>query len=388
MAFGLTTDGFFPKRQEDIITDLQSDFRDEYGEQTDLDPRRPFGQFIGIFSNRFALLWELAEAVYNSQSPKTAQGVPLVNAVALTNIKPLAATNSTGVITITGTPGTIVLAGFKVHVLGDTSLEFETIANATIGGGGTVDADVQAVEAGSKAALAGTLTEIVNPVSGVTSVTNAADITEGRDRETDSELRERQQEELQQDGPPVEGIRNALRSTTGVTQAIVVVNNTDSVVDGQNPHSVECFVEGGDAADIAQTLFNTVGGGIETVGDITENVTDSQGFTQVMKFSRPTPVEITITVNITPNLDAAEDELYPVDGDDQVTEAVLEYANELTIGKDVFFNKMYSFINAVPGVIGISITGNKAGGPTVSDKIEIDASEIADFDSARITVNS
>jgi len=389
MTFGLTPAGFKPKRQTDITEEFQQGFRAEFGDEVDLDPRRPIGQLIGISSERLALIWAIIEAVYSSKYPRTAQGVSLDNAVSLTGLTRLQATFSMGEITITGTPGTIVPAGFVVAVAGDATRRFETIGAVTIGGGGTVDAMIRAQTAGALVALTGTITVIVNPLTGVSSVTNASDVIVGRDVETDAELRLRQQQFLQAPGTSsVEGIRAGVRLVDNVSEVLVVENNTNTVVDGRPPKSFEVFVDGGDPQDIGEAIWASKAAGIESVGTDSVTVTDSQGITHLVYFSRPVEVDITVIVNITANTDPLEDDLYPADGDDLVRDAVLAYGNSLTIGRDVFLNKMFTNINAVPGVIGISIQASRPGDPLVSDVIVIDASEVAKFDSALITVNS
>jgi uncharacterized phage protein gp47/JayE len=389
MSFGLTTAGFIAKRQTDITTEFQDAIKAEFGDQVDLDPRRPIGQLIGVVSERLAILWALSEAVYYSKYPRTASNASLDNAVSLTGLTRLAATFSMGEITISGIAGTIVPAGFQVSIQGDTTSTFVTTASATIGGGGTVVAPIRAVTAGALVALAGTITVISNPLTGVTSVTNAADVEVGRDRESDAELRIRQQEFLQAPGTSsVEGIRAAISLVTNVRQVLVVENDTNGTVDGRPPKSFEAFVDGGADQEIADVIWEAKPAGIQAFGTESATVVDSQGISHLIQFSRPIEVDIFVTVTITANSDLLEDELYPANGDDLVRDAVLAYGNSLTIGRDVFLNKMFTGINAVPGVIGVVISASRDMDPPVSDVIVIAPNEVANFDSSNITVIS
>lgn len=389
MAFGLTSAGYIAKRQTDITTEFQDAIKGEFGDQVDLDPRRPIGQLIGVISERLAILWALSEAVYYSKYPRTAQDASLDNAVSITGLTRLSATFSMGVITITGIAGTLVPAGFQVSITGDTDAAFVTIASATIEIGGTVDVEIRAVTAGALVALAGTITVISNPLTGVTSVTNAADIEVGSDRETDAELRLRQQEFLQAPGTSsVEGIRAAISLVENVRQVLVIENDTNAEVDGRPAKSFEAFVDGGDDQTIADTIWEAKPAGIQAFGTESNTVVDSQGISHLVQFSRPVQVDITVTVTITANTDPLEDDLYPADGDDLVLAAVLEYGNSLTIGRDVFLSKMFTGINAVPGVIGVVITASRDADPAVSDVVVIDPNEVANFDSGNITITS
>ena len=389
MAFGLTSAGYIAKRQTDITTEFQDAIKGEFGDQVDLDPRRPIGQLIGVISERLAILWALSEAVYYSKYPRTAQDASLDNAVSITGLTRLSATFSMGVITITGIAGTLVPAGFQVSITGDTDAAFVTISSATIEIGGTVDVEIRAVTAGALVALAGTITVISNPLTGVTSVTNAADIEVGSDRETDAELRLRQQEFLQAPGTSsVEGIRAAISLVENVRQVLVIENDTNAEVDGRPAKSFEAFVDGGDDQTIADTIWEAKPAGIQAFGTESNTVVDSQGISHLVQFSRPVQVDITVTVTITANTDPLEDDLYPADGDDLVLAAVLEYGNSLTIGRDVFLSKMFTGINAVPGVIGVVITASRDADPAVSDVVVIDPNEVANFDSGNITITS
>ena len=70
MAFGVDENGFNIKRLADIQAEIEDSFRSVFGSGVNLDARGPFGQMIGIFSEREAAIWELAEAVYNGYFPK------------------------------------------------------------------------------------------------------------------------------------------------------------------------------------------------------------------------------------------------------------------------------------------------------------------------------
>ena len=77
MAFGLTSSGFNPKRLIDIKTEIENELKATFGNSINLLPSSVLGQLVGIMSDREKELWELAEAVYNSQYPATAEGVTL-----------------------------------------------------------------------------------------------------------------------------------------------------------------------------------------------------------------------------------------------------------------------------------------------------------------------
>lgn len=92
MAFGLTPSGFVIMRQSDIVAAINASLQATFGDNIDLSPEGPFGQLTGIFSEREALIWELAEAIYQSQFPAGAEGTSVDNVLSFNNLKRLAAT--------------------------------------------------------------------------------------------------------------------------------------------------------------------------------------------------------------------------------------------------------------------------------------------------------
>jgi len=102
------------------------------------------------------------------------------------------AVKATGQVTFTGTPGTVIPAGTQVSTVGSEAapaIFFVTKSDATIGAGGTVTVDIEAVEAGASGNVAaGTITMLAQPVAGVTAVTNAAATSGGTDTEDDESL--------------------------------------------------------------------------------------------------------------------------------------------------------------------------------------------------------
>lgn len=315
---------------------------------------------------------------------------------ALTNLSGIAVTGTFGIgfiIDFTGADGAKdqpfiqVVSNTLTDGIGAVSL---IISEEIKGYEPHVNIEFAALQAGAVVALAGSITQIVTALFGVTSVLNLTDAIVGRGEETSAEIRLRRQQQLQRQGTAsVEGIRSALISLSNVNQAIVI-ENFESVVDseGRPPKSFEAFIDGGSNLDIANAIWRSKAGGIETFGNITQVVNDSQGFPQTIKFSRPTQVNIYMFVNITKNLTITEGALYPANGDTLVRDAILNFASQLKIGNDVIVNRFYSPINTVPGVIGIEIFVGLTMNPTLSNNISIARTAVALFDSSRIDVNS
>lgn len=394
MSFGLTADGFKVKRLDDILTEIRTRFRDEFGDNIDLSDETPEGQIIAIFAERESLVWELAQDVYNSQYPLTAEGRQLDNVVSLTGTTrqgPQFSLVESGV--ARGTNGTVVPAGTIISVQGNSTARFVTQEDAVINiaDGPTFKSapiSLVAEESGPIPAPAGTLTVIETPVSGLNEFTNELDAELGSNTETDAELKARRDGELQIAGAAtIEAILSELRARP-LVEAVIVFQNNSSItdIDGRPPHSLDIVVLGDDEQDLADAIFQVIGGGIETIGDISRTVVDSQGFNQDIKFSRPNEIDIYLEVDIIKDVNS-----YPVDGDAQVEQAFLDYANELTVGQDVVIfgsNSLICAINDIPGILDITIRIDRNPAPANDDNVNIDPREIAKFDSSRITVNS
>ncbi len=244
---------------------------------------------------------------------------------------------------------------------------------------------VESVQTGPIPALAYTLTDIVNPVSGWDAVSNLTDADAGLDEETDAEFRVRRLAALQGLGNATpDAIRGDLLIVEGVLSVTVFENGTD-VTDGggRPPHSIECLVDGGATVDIAQAIWDSKAGGIATFGGVSDAATDNQGTSHTMNFSRPTDIDIYLDITLTVDGD------YPADGDAQVEAAVLLYATDLLIGEDVIvYPYLVGSFQDIPGILTVVIDIGTSPAPSGDANIAIAETERAKFDSGNLTVSS
>jgi len=241
--------------------------------------------------------------------------------------------------------------------------------------------NVESVDTGPIAALAGTLNQIVNTISGLDRVDNYADATKGVNIETDAEFRTRRLEALQGLGAArLEAIRGALLQINNVTAA-KVFENVDIVpdVDGRPAKSIECLVIGGLDSDILSVVWDKKAAGIEVFGSISGTVTDSQGIDHTSRFNRPVASNIYLEIDFTVDVD------FP--GTAEVLSRLLTFGAALEIGEDVVvYPYLISSFNDVPGILDLAIRIGTAASPTLDDNIVIPDTQIADFDSSRITL--
>jgi uncharacterized phage protein gp47/JayE len=385
-TYGLTPEGFTRKRLPDILDELKAAYRGAFGDDVLVDGESVFGELIGIKAEPLAKLWELAESVYLSAYPDSAEGVPLDNAVAITGHARLAARYSTATVTCATTGATPVTlpVGRQVKVPG-TGATFETLAKAIIPAGGSIDVDVRGIDTGPLEAPSGTMTGIVTPVSGWTSVTNAADAIVGRDIETDAALRIRRADELATaQGGTIAAMEARIPALVdGVTFCAVDENRTDTTNgDGLPPHSVHVVVIGGSDADVAAAIWRTKPVGANTHGDESAVIVDSGGNSQTIYWDRATVVRMYLIVN------ATVDGTFPSDGDDRITALLAAYDGDLSNGDDVINWRLMAQLDGIPGITDLEILQGKSTPPTLSSNTAIAANERASIAAADITVNT
>lgn len=321
-------------------------------------------------------------------------------------------THVAGVATVTISGGHSYLDGSFVFIEGADQSEYNILAEISNITGTTFDYVVdsgavspatgtinaheatpipfESQDTGPIIALAGTLKNISGSVPGVVAAENADDATEGTDAETDPEARERADDTVNISGGGFrEAIISRLLDVPGVTTASVF-ENTSNVVDsdGRPPGSIECFVSGGTDVAVATGVFNAVSDGVQTFGNVTETITDSQGNDIDISFSRLSEIRIYAEVTLTTNTDILQGPVYPVDGDTQVAAALALI--EFDPGQDLWAEFQKSAItSAVPGIIDITLYEFDIITPPVNTAtIVVAPTDFANIDSSDVGVTS
>jgi uncharacterized phage protein gp47/JayE len=438
---GVTTEGFEQKTLEDLKAEIEDAERAAFGPGINTLATSVFGQLNGVFAGKLAELWEVAAAIYRSLYPDSASGEALDNVASITGALRLAARKSSAEDVIcTGTAGTVLAVGRVLSVSGagdrfastaaatlaaatawapttayavgnvrsnSGNIYVVTVAGTSAASGGPsgtgaaiVDGtvtwrfvgtglafalvDFESEEFGPINAPAFTLSVIETPVSGWSGAANRLDAELGRDVESDADFRVRREQLLGTGGDAtIEAIRAAVLGVEGVTEAFVFDNPTDVTdVDGLPPHSVEVVVLGGTDEDLAEAIFGSVAAGIATHGSTTEIVTDSQGFSHTIKFSRPT--ELLMYVDVTVVVDAG---LFPLDGVDQVKAAIVAEGDRLGIGDDVITVRLKCASLEVSGVTDVTVLEvDDVAFPSSTSNHPVAVREVARFDTSRVVV--
>jgi hypothetical protein len=155
-------------------------------------------------------------------------------------------------------------------------------------------------------------------------------------------------------------VNAAVSAVSGVVRVKPYENDTDIVDDnGIVPHSIALVVEGGDATMIADAIRTKKGGGTGTFGTSTQIVTDDQGVTYLIRFSRPdlvttkAQIEIKALTGYTSTIGA------------QLVAAVADYINALEIGQDVILTRLFMPANLY-GAANSALFEVLSGGITIA----------------------
>ena len=133
IEYGVTDEGFVIKSLSVIREEVENDLKSSFGNQINLSPGSGFSEFRDKYSERECSLWELGQAIYNSQWPQTATGVSLENALDFAALEKLAARESTVVTqALFGTIATVIPSGTQVSVENDPTTVFETTDDVTL----------------------------------------------------------------------------------------------------------------------------------------------------------------------------------------------------------------------------------------------------------------
>ena len=209
--------------------------------------------------------------------------------------------------------GATLDAGYLIAVDGAPQIQFRTLA--TVGPtlvAGEYYVPAECTEDGPVAVNTDTLTIPVTPAVGLISIRNPFPAILGKYEDTDEELLIRRETELRAAGSASAPAMAADVKAIEVdgTKTVLSVQWLENVLDypdanGLPPHSVEILVfDGVDEPTpndvIAQTLWDSKGGGTRLVGNRSGNALDPNGDTHVVFFSRPVPVPFKLRATLKP----------------------------------------------------------------------------------------
>jgi uncharacterized phage protein gp47/JayE len=389
---GLTNNGYTAPDTLELIENMSTNAKASWGPLIDVSTDSALAYFNGVNAIEIANVFTDLKEFYSNLNPNNSEGRMLENICLFGGIVKKGLTYSTGVVTFSGTTGTVVPQGTVLYVSGDSSRRFTTDAEVTVDSAGSVRTNVTSEVQDSIAAPAGTLTELEQSISGITSVTNSRDVSLGSaEVESEAKLRARRNNTISVGGNGTpSALKAALEQIDGVTSVRLINNNTSKWVEKGStgifrpPNSFEAIVENGSNDDIIQILSIVASGTSEMFGDLTAFFVDVTGNNHLVRYSRPSELDIFATVEYT----LYDEETFPEDGEARIATEMSEWAEvEYSLGVDVLVDRLYIPIFNVPGVAGATIiVGTTEGSQTDSD-ISVELYEKAILSTENISVS-
>ena len=255
-----TPEGVVLPTDAEILTGAQADIDSALGGGVNPALNTPQGQ---IATSETAIVAQKnSEIAYvaNQVDPQYAQGrfQDAIGQIYFMTRKP--ATATVVICTIGGLPGTYIPAG--VLALDTSGNVYQLLGAVTIGSGGTIPAEFSNLATGPIPCAGSTLTQIYQTVSGWDTVTNADAGILGSNVESSQAFELRRQASVAANSHgTTDAIFSAVYAVSGVLNCYVIDNPSGNTVDYGStnyplaPHSIFVAVVGGEAAAIAQAIW-------------------------------------------------------------------------------------------------------------------------------------
>lgn len=321
---GYQSSSYAEKRQE--LVDV---FKAAFGNDIRTDEESAQGQIIDFYTSLMDNEDKIGLSFFNQLNYRNAEGV-LLSMIAATKGQPRRSGTKAVItceFTSTATPYTITVDSlFK-----DTVNDFEFVNDALIDITSlTQSAQLIGNDTGRTDLIITNTLEAQGYYPNLTDIAITA-IQDGTDDESDAELIARLSESDSESGiNDVEAIVDRLNRLDDTSRVVVIENDTGAVVDGVAAHGIESLVLGGLDQDIAEIIFNTKASGTPTTGTTEVTVIDSQGFSRIIRFGRPTLITTYVRIRVSSREGA------PIAGNfELLRQETMDYANQLNTGQDV-----------------------------------------------------
>ena len=370
-----------------------------------LDPSTPDGLKIAHDAEVFSALDETLQQAYNSKDPNKATGLDLDILCALSGITRSYGTASSVQVTMTGVAGSIIPGSTRFDDMNGNRWSLDQ--TWTLDSTGTATGDATCTVTGDIEASAGTITILVDSISGLTGVTNTTAATPGTNQESDASLRARRNLMVGKPGSnQIDSMTGSIFGVDGVRRVKIYENDTSSAtVSDDNPYglpanSISPIVDGGTDDDVAMAIYlkknpgcllNQAATGVSVVVTSPTYATN----TKTIRFSRPNYVDMIVLVEV------KNDGTLPSQGvlQDEIRTAFIEFTsgdmipteygfkqNGFGIGENVPFSTTQTPINSVLGKYGNSYINSMTlnGGST---NVDIAFNELSRWTTTNITVS-
>lgn len=357
----LTEEGYQALRAADYLTTMQDDYEANTGLDVDWDYDIYLANIFIVTADRLGALNEGLQAVADARDPNNATGNNLAILASITGANRDIATFGTVAVDLGGTAATVVPGGSTVFE-DVNGIRWALRDSATLP---AVGVTCDCLTAGAIAAAPTEVSKIVTPVFGLDSVTNPAAAIPGDNREADDELRVRRLQTLQLAGSTAAAALQAeLLVIDGIDSALVLENATevDVVIEGVSvlAHTMAPIVHPPTIPDsvkfeLADAIYRTVAGGINTSGSETAQVQGGDLAPKTVRYSLSSTVTTDVTFDViretgfdVPTIDEIRDELQAL--------VPQFFATNQNLGGDVLVIDMVCLAQPVAGVRSVTVT--------------------------------
>lgn len=303
-------------------------------------------------ADRELSLQELLLYIAMQLDPDQAEGIWLDFICALNNIRRYSAEKTIIPLIITGTPNVSKTAGSIIVVDEDTDEYFTNTDAFIVGSEETINVSFQATSFGNISASSEHTYSLKTASSGISTVAwdSSGTYSIGRYAETDVDLRARREYTVDLTATStLASIKTNVSEVEGVSYLEVYENDTISTVDTIPAKAFEVVVQGGSNTDIATAILEKKPAGIQAYGTHTETITDENGNSFSVGFTRPTeiPVEFRITAKVSSTQSA--------EWETTVKQALVNKFEEIhSVGVDIYIFDLYCVLNSIPEIINVT----------------------------------
>jgi uncharacterized phage protein gp47/JayE len=380
-TFGITPTGFVAPSSGEILALIEAEQRADLSATLDLSEQSLLGQLNRVYARRIAEAWSALQAIYDGGDPDQAAADSLTSLMKITATGRRGAAYSRVPMTVSLEAGTTLEAGVHfAQVSGKPDVRWTPTEDFTAPDNGTFQLLFRSEQAGAIDTPVGSITTIATPVIGWSAITASGEVAVGHTIDDDNDARARREDSLQRTGSSsVDAVRADVLALDGAIACTIFENSTDAVdAQGLPPMAFEVIVDAVGTSDdaIAQAIWNTKAGGIETVGAESGTAFDAEGNPHVMRFSRTQQVAVWISYQL---------ERLEGYGGDELFRATIASRLDAALKPGEAVSE-WDVADAAHG-LGIRLRGLAFGlapGPTSKAEIAIGVRQVARFDAGRV----
>ncbi len=323
-------------------------------------------------------------------NPNTAEGEWQDRLYSLIGLKRRQATYTVVSRTCSGTPNTTIEKGALLIENASTKDQFRNNDIINVDENGIGLGSFTAEESGAIDLPNDATINIITPLANLTGVyyTSSNLIFVGEDYESDADFRERWQlTSSVADANTGDGLYRALLDLVETKSDLkIFTNRTGETAEGIPAHSQRIVLNSAyDDETIASVIMDSLvdGNMVGLQGNISVEVTDSEGTKETIKFDRASvqPVYLRVRVGIKDNISLATAQT-------EIRNNVIRYIqnNKFDMGSKIWANMFTAVIYSVSTVTEITELKISTDGENFTDYIQLEDTSVPGFDSTRIQV--